>query len=134
LLRLILNLRFVNNSLEIPSDFKYESIHAVTQLAKPRDLFSSVALKSGYHHIEVAPEFWQYLGFKWEGQYYAVVLALPFNVRKVRKVFCQLPSDLAIACFDFLKVMKQLVQQWRRSGIRLIPYIVDFLFICSSFA
>jgi hypothetical protein len=60
-LRLILDLRFVNSFLEVPS-FKYESISVVTQLAKPKDLLFSMDLKSGYHHIDVNPEFWQYLG------------------------------------------------------------------------
>jgi hypothetical protein len=115
-LRLILDLRFINSLIQVPS-FKYESIREVSQLAQPRDLFFLVDLKSGYHHIDIAPEDWQYLGFEWMGQYY---------------VFCQLPFGLATACFVFSKVMKQLVQLWRKLGIRLIPYIDDFLFICSS--
>jgi hypothetical protein len=76
-----------------------------------------VDLKSGYQHVDVAPEFWQYLGFEWQGKFY---------------VFCQLPFGLATACFVFTKLMKQLVAYWRKAGIRLIPYIDDFLFICST--
>jgi hypothetical protein len=67
--------------------------------------------------VDVAPEFWQYLGFEWQGKYY---------------VFCQLPFGLATACYIFTKLMKQLVAYWRKSGIRVIPYIGDFPFICSS--
>jgi hypothetical protein len=76
-----------------------------------------VDLKSGYHHVDVAPEFWQYLGFEWQGKY---------------NVFCQLPFGLPTACFVFTKFMKQLVAYWRKAGIRVIPYIDDFLFICST--
>jgi hypothetical protein len=47
-------------------------------------------------------------------------------------MFCQLPFGLATACFVFTKVLKQLVQRWRSMGIRLIPYIDDFIFFTSS--
>jgi hypothetical protein len=110
-LRLILDLRFINSFLQVQK-FKYESIREVSQLAKLGDHLLSVDLKSGYHHVDVAPEFWQYLGFEWQGKYY---------------VFCQLPFGLATACFVFTKLMKQLVAFWRKSGIRVIPYIDDFL-------
>jgi hypothetical protein len=115
-LRLILDLRHLNSFLRVDS-FKYESIHEVRHLAEMRDLLFSVDLKSGYHHVDVAEEFWQYLGFEWQGQFY---------------VFTQLPFELATACFVFTKVMKQLITRWRRLGFRLIPYIDDFLFICST--
>jgi hypothetical protein len=116
-LRLILDLRYLNSFLHVQS-FKYESIREVGQLAKLRDMLFTVDLKSRYHHIDVDPEYLQYLGFEWMGQFY---------------VFCQLPFGLATACFVFTKVLKQLVQFWRKQGIRLIPYIDDFL-ICSSSA
>jgi hypothetical protein len=114
--RAVLTRPTVTSFLEFPS-FKYESIHEVSQLAKLRDLVFSVDLKSGYHHIDVAPDHWQFLGFEWQGHFY---------------VFCQIPFGLATACFVFTKVMKQLVQHWRKLGIRLIPYIDDFMFIRSS--
>jgi hypothetical protein len=76
-----------------------------------------VDLKSGYHHVDIHPDFWQFLGFEWEGKYY---------------VFTQLPFGLATAYFDFTKLIKQLVQRWRSFGIRLIPHIDDCLFFASS--
>lgn len=115
-LRLILDLRFINSFLHVDK-FKYESIQEVSILCKLRDLLFTVDLKSGYHHVDIHPDFWQYLGFEWQGRYY---------------VFCQLPFGLATACFIFTKIVKQLVQRWRSLGIRLIPYIDDFLFFASS--
>ena len=115
-LRLILDLRYVNSFLQVDK-FKYESIKEVSTLCKLRDLLFTVDLKSGYHHVDIHPEFWQYFGFEWEGRFY---------------VFCQLPFGLATACFVFTKIIKQLVQRWRRLGIRLIPYIDDFIFFASS--
>jgi hypothetical protein len=93
-LRLILDLRFVNSFLKIDS-FKYESLKMVPHLCKIKDLLFSVDLKSTYHHVDIHPDYWRFLGFEWEGQYY---------------VFCQLPFGLATACFVFSKIVKQLVQ------------------------
>jgi hypothetical protein len=115
-LHLILDLRYVNGFLDIAS-FKYESIKEVIHLAKFRDFLFTVDLKTGYHHVDIDPQFWQFLGFEWKGRYY---------------VFCQLPFGLATGCYVFAKILKQLVQYWRRLGIRIIPYIDNFLFICSS--
>ena len=117
-LRLILDLRYVNSFLRVDK-FKYESIREVNSLCRLRDFLFTVDLKSGYHHVDVDPAFWQFLGFEWQGQHY---------------VFCQLPFGLATACFVFTKLLKQLVQRWRILGIRMIPYIDDFLFFAGSAA
>jgi hypothetical protein len=117
-LRLILDLCYINSFLEVQR-FKYESVRKVAQFAKLKDYLFTVDLKSGYHHVDIHPDFWQYLGFEWQGKYY---------------VFCQLPFGLATACFVFTKILKQLVQYWCSMGICLIPYIDDFLFICGSLA
>jgi hypothetical protein len=117
-LRLILDLRFVNSFLRVDS-FKYESLKTVPYLCKLRDLLFSVDLKSGYHHVDIHPDYWQFLGFEWEGQFY---------------VFCQLPFGLATACYVFSKITKQLSQRWRGLGIRVLAYIDDFFFTCSSAA
>jgi hypothetical protein len=79
----------------------------------------SVDLKSGYHHVDIHPDYWKYLGFEWNGDFY---------------VFCQLPFGLASACYVFSKIIKQLAQRWRSMGIRVIAYIDDFFFVCSSSA
>jgi hypothetical protein len=92
-LRLILDLRYINSFLRIDS-FKYESLKTIPHLCKLKDLLFSVDLKSGYHHVDIHQDYWKFLGFEWEGQYY---------------VFCQLPFCLATACYVFSKIVKQLV-------------------------
>ena len=46
--------------------------------------------KSGYHHVDIHEQYWDYLGFSWgmgsAQQYY---------------VFCVLPFGLVTACFVF---------------------------------
>lgn len=116
--RLILDLRFLNLFLRA-TKFKYESIRAVFDLCQQGDFLFTVDLKLGYHHIDTHQDYWRFLGFQWRGQYY---------------VFKQLPFGLAPACYVFTKVMRQLVHSWRSRGIRLIPYIDDFLFACRDSA
>jgi hypothetical protein len=87
----ILDLRHVNGFLHVQK-FKYEFVREVSQLAKLGDFRFSMDLKYEYHHVDVAPKFWQYLGFKWQGKYH---------------VFCQLPFGLATTCFvSTIELMK----------------------------
>lgn len=117
-LRLILDLRFLNQCLQVPK-FKYESIRLITEFCLPHDFIFTVDLKAGYHHIDIFEPHWKYLGFYWQGQYY---------------VFTQLPFGLAPACYVFTMVMRQLTKSWRQLGYRLIHYIDDFFFACRDSA
>lgn len=81
-LRLILDLRFLNQFLQV-TKFKYKSIRMISELCLPRDLLFTVDLKAGYHHIDIFEPHWKYSGFQWQGRYY---------------VFTQLPFGLAPAC------------------------------------
>jgi len=117
-LRLILDLRHVNDSLTHVK-FKYEGIPRLPELLMKGDWMFSVDLKSGYHHIDVDPAYWTFLGFEWQGQCYA---------------FRSLPFGLAEAPYTFTMVIKQLAKRWRARGIRLIPYVNDLLFMASSLA
>ncbi|KAL4535332.1 hypothetical protein Ndes2437A_g06052 [Nannochloris sp. 'desiccata'] len=80
---------------------------------QPGDQMFTVDLESAYHHIDIHPAFWQFLGFYWQGQYY---------------VFRSLPFGLCIAPWVFTKVTRVLVQHWRSRGRRLLHYLDDFLF------
>jgi hypothetical protein len=99
--------------------FKYESLRSAPYLCQLKDLLFPVDLKSDYHHVDVHPDYWQFLGFEWNGDFY---------------VFCQLPFELATACYVFSKITKQLAQRWRSLGTKVIAYIDDFFFVCSTSA
>jgi hypothetical protein len=60
-LRLILDLRYINSFLKIDS-FKYESLKTIPHLCKLQDLLFSVDLKSGYHHVDIYRDYWQFFG------------------------------------------------------------------------
>ncbi len=59
-----------------------------------------------------------FVGFKWEGKYHT---------------YHCLPFGLSTAPWVFSKVMRELVMFLRRDGIKLLPYLDDFMFMKSGF-
>ena len=64
-LRLVLDLRNINCYLNI-TKYKYENLQTVREILDENDFFVTFDLKSGYHHVLIAPEHKKYLGFTWE--------------------------------------------------------------------
>ncbi|CAI7876261.1 unnamed protein product [Closterium sp. NIES-53] len=114
--RLILDLRKVNANLIVPK-FKYEGLSRVADVARAGDWMFSIDLKSGYHHIDIHPSCWKFLGFGFDRRTYS---------------FRSLPFGLATAPFVFTQLIKQLARRWREQGIRVVPYVDDILFLCQS--
>ena len=111
--RLVINLKFLNQYLW-KEHFKYEDLRTLMQMFTPEDYVFSFDLKSGYHHVDIFPEHWQYLGFSWgkggRTRYYT---------------FTVLPFGLSTACYVFTKLMRPLIRHWRGKGFRAIVYIDD---------
>ena len=116
-LRLVLDLRHVNNCLQ-EFKFRYENLNTVKKIFESGYYFCCFDLKSGYHHIKIKPEDWQYLGFSWT---YRTGVTLYF-------VFVVCPFGLSTACYLFTKIMRPLVKKWRGSGIRCVVYLDDGIF------
>jgi hypothetical protein len=116
-LRLIVNMRYVNQAMVVPK-FRMETLSSLSELLRAQDFMVSFDLKSGFWHIPLAPEAQQYVAFSWRGKFYC---------------FCRLPFGLASSPWAFTKVLRQLVKYWRSRGIRLLPYLDDFLFMAISF-
>ncbi|CAI7882260.1 unnamed protein product [Closterium sp. NIES-53] len=76
--RLILDLRKVNVNLIVPK-FKYEGLSRVADVAHAGDWMFSIDLKSGYHHIDIHPSCWKFLGFGFDGRTYSF-RSLPFGL------------------------------------------------------
>ena len=112
-LRLILDLRHVNDYLEVPK-FKLDSLNLLPTLANNGDRMFAIDLAHGYHQVDMRADTHDYLGFEWEGQYY---------------VFTALPFGLASAPWCFTKVMLQVVEYLRKQNIKVLVYLDDFLFI-----
>lgn len=112
-LRLVLDLTLVNEFCAAPPKFKYETISTATDVFRPNDWTFSIDLEAAYHHVDMHPSAWPYLGFQWQGVSY---------------VFCVLPFGLASACWIFTKITRELVGRWRALGIRCHHYLDDLGF------
>ena len=111
--RLVVNLRYLNQYLW-KDHFKYEDLRTLMQMFSCKDYMFTFDLQSGYHHLDIFQEHWQYLGFAWgvktKMRYYT---------------FTVLPFGLAMACYAFTKLLRPLIRHWRSQGIRAIVYIDD---------
>jgi ribonuclease HI len=111
--RLIWDGRWVNSACVIPK-FKYESLSQLHEWAVPMDFAFALDLKSGYHHVDMHPDSWKYLGFSWKGKHY---------------FFTQLPFGLAPACWAFTKITRVVLNHFRGKGIRCTGYLDDSLWL-----
>lgn len=112
-LRLVLDLRHVNEFCAPAPKFKYESIKSAADVCQPGDWLFPIDLESAYHHVPMHHSAWRYLGLRWRGVTY---------------VFKVLPFGLSCACWVFTKLTNELAGYWRRQGIRLLHYLDDFCF------
>ena len=112
-LRLVLNLRYLNQFLHVVR-FKYEDLRIAALMFEANEYLFKFDLKSGYHHVDIHPDHFQFLGFQWEEKgvpnYY---------------VFTVLPFGLSTACYVFTKLMRPLVRFWRGKGLKAILYLDD---------
>lgn len=107
--RMIFDARYLNSHIIVPS-FKYEDLGYCHHYMQPGDYMVVTDYHSGYHHCDLHPDFWQYFGVEWEGNFY---------------VFTSLPFGLASACWAFTKITRELLHKWRKTGHRCSGYIDD---------
>ena len=113
-LRLVIDLRHVNKFIKF-TKFRYEDLTTLSEMFQEGDYFTKFDLSSGYHHIDIHPEHFRFLGFEWQ-----------FSNGQVRYFqFVVLPFGLSPACYVFTKVLRPLVKKWRSEGIRSLLYIDD---------
>lgn len=112
-LRLVLNLRYLNQFLHVVS-FKYEDLRVAALLFELKEYLFKFDLKSGYHHVDIHPDHQKYLGVQWE--WHGEVRYYVFNI---------LPFGLATACYLFTKLMEPLIRYWRGCGLKAIVYLDD---------
>ena len=111
--RLILDLSVLNKFVRT-QHFKLDEWKTGLQYISPNALLFAFDLKSGYHHIEIAPQHQKYLGFSW----------VIDNAQRFFE-FTVLPFGLSSAPYIFTKVLKPLVSHWRSCGIHVAVYLDD---------
>ena len=112
--RLVLDLRYVNAHVWREHG-KFEDFRVFRSYIEKGSYMFSFDLKSGYHHIDIFNEQWEYLGFSWTGK---------DGVKKYY-IFKVLPFGLCTAGYIFTKVCRVLVKFWRKHGNKIVLYIDD---------
>ena len=138
--RLVVDLRTVNaHCIDLPC--RYETLTTLRRLARPEDYLFSFDLSDGYHCVSIAPEHRRYLTFRLQGVLYQCA-ALPFGwsgspfvfTKVMRAVVGYMRSPAASAARAAgravpLDHQQHLHFEERLAGVRLLPYLDDFLFL-----
>lgn len=109
-LRLITDLRKLNAYCEVPS-YRNEDIRDAVKQLQPSDYFITTDIKDGFFHVPVHKNFRQYLGFKWNNNYY---------------VWCVLVFGLCCSPYYFNKIVRPVVSYLRQNGLRVTVLVDDF--------
>ena len=120
-MRLILDLRYVNQFLW-KAKISFEDWNTALSYFKKGNFMFSFDLKSGYHHIEIIPDHYQFLGFSWD-----------FGLGVRYFAFQVLPFGLSTAPYVFTKCLRPLVQHWRTKGIFIVVFLDDGWCCADSF-
>lgn len=111
-LRLVTDLRRINQHLTQNKRFIYENIDTVLEVVQPSDKLVTLDIKSGFFHCKVNPEYQKFLGFSYRNQYF---------------VWQVCPFGLAASPYYFCKTLRPVVQYLRQAGLRTVCYVDDFL-------
>ena len=111
--RLILDLRYVNKHLN-KQKVKYEDWKVALAYFQKGAYMISFDLKSGYHHVDIHPDFQTFLGFSWK-----------FSDQTKYFIFTVLPFGLSTAPYIFTKVLKPIEKYWRFQGINIALFLDD---------
>ncbi len=102
------------NSFLVYRHFKMEGMHTVRDLLQPGDWFIKIDLTDGYLHIPVHPQFQPLLRFSFQRRHFQMT-TMGFGLSCAPRVFT--------------KVIKVVVKELRRRGLRLAVYLDDFLLL-----
>ena len=105
-LRLVTNMPFFK--------FQYENVDSVSQLVESDDHMITFDLNNGFFHYLIDKVFRQYLGFKFDGQYY---------------VWCVCPFDWSSSPYYFHKLLRPVTTFLSENNIRNILHVNDCIVI-----
>ena len=114
--RPIVNLKKLNTFVRY-EHFKMETMEDVRQLLRPGDFLAKLDLKDAYLTVPMRTEHQPFLRFSWRDRFFQFV-CLPFGLSSAPRLFT--------------KLLKPVVSQLRRLGIRLVIYLDDMLFMNES--
>ena len=109
--RLITDLRQLNSLCSVPK-FRNEDIRDAVKFVKPGDNFVSTDIKDGFFHVPVNIDYRDYLGFRWNNQFYRWKV---------------LPFGLSCSPYYFNKIVRPIVSYLRSLGVRVSVFVDDFI-------
>ena len=114
--RLILNLKRINRYIG-SVHFRMETLASILPYLNPGDWTVSIDLKDAYHHVPIAAQSRDLLGFTFNGRVYRFK-ALPFGLKPAPRIFTRLVGCVAA----FL----------RQRSLRIYCYLDDWLLVAHS--
>lgn len=112
-LRLVLDLSFMNEYLELPT-FKQENIKTALPMVSKNGYAAKFDITSAFHHVSMHPSQYEYLSFCWNGKCYS---------------YRVMPFGLASAPYTLYKVIRPLLAKWRGLGIKIVIYVDDAIIL-----
>ena len=95
---------------------KFDDWKVMEQFIQSGVFMFKLDIKQGYHHIDIFKDHQTFLGFSWE--IHGIIKYFVYTV---------LPFGLSTGPFVFTKLMKGLVKDWRRHGIKIGCFLDDGL-------
>ena len=138
--RVVVDLRHLNRFCR---DFpiKYETLKRLRQLGAEQDYMFSFDLADGYYALGIAPECRDFFTVSVRGQLFRFA-GLPMGWNASPYVFCTLmkvvvrwlrsPTLAESAKWRHGSVKRAQLRGQRWKGVRVLPYLDDFLFLASS--
>lgn len=109
--RLITDLRHLNQFC-VPPKFVYEDIENVLEIVSPLDKLVTLDLKNGFFHVPIKESCRDYLCFQYKNKYYR---------------WCVLPFGSNVSPFYFCKVVRCVIEHFRRNNVKIVSYVDDFV-------
>jgi hypothetical protein len=125
------DLRELNEGLA-PPHFRLDSLDDVAMLLGRGWLMATLDLESAYHHVELSPAFRRFVAFDWRRGHWPAAAAAEAAVDRtggtpLAAVCTVLPFGMSTSPWVYTRVVKPLLEHWRRKGIMCVLFYDDLL-------
>jgi len=115
-IRPIINLRTINTYVR-KQHFKMEGIKSLRDLIQANDFLIKIDLEDAFYHMMIHPSMRRFFRFQWKDQVYQFNV-LPFGYRDAPRLFTMM--------------LRVVLKEIRKQGVRLIAYMDDLLIMAES--
>lgn len=139
--RMVVDLRHINRHLT-PQTCRYETLKRLHHLARRGDYMFSLDITDGFYAVSVHPADRKYLTVHLDGVGLVQFAALPMGLSASPWVFTKVMRSFVQACRAPLaggaapppgfERLHELFPDVMAKGLRVLPYVDDFLFLCRT--